>query len=112
MSAEFERIFSEANDAGIAAGAAVTAAAVIPAASDHPLYEKCGFVWIHLPKNTAFAFWLEREGLMIPTQPKGCNIICREFGHDILRKKAYCAAFVSVLASYDLESYVDSAPDW
>lgn len=121
----FEAIFKEAHEAGMAAGIACVPVAMVVGYPRTPFGSGvdrskphevvpdgvCGFAWVHFPGNTPWARWAKQAGHTRPGYPKGLDISCHEFNQSMTRKENYCHAFVQVLSKHGISAYTGSRMD-
>ena len=122
---KYRRIFGDALDAGMKAGAAAVPPEMVvyeanPITGERipgrPTYRvpegPCGFAWINVrPATTGFARWLKKNGLARKAYHGGIDINVREYGQSLVRKEAYAKAFAKVLRDYGIKAYEGSRMD-
>jgi hypothetical protein len=123
-SAEFEAIYNEAHQAGMAAAQAkVPTPMVVQQHGDvgndnSPVVKQwvvtggvCGFAWIQFPGNTAWAKWCKAKGYAREAYPKGYSIWVHYFNQSMELKETYGQAFAAVLRSHGIKAYAGSRMD-
>ena len=77
------------------------------AMSDYP----CGFAWVVIKGNTAFARWAKSMGLTRPAYPKGLQIRIGEYGQSMTKKEAHARAMAKVLRDAGIDARAESRMD-
>ena len=123
--AEFERLWSAAHSAGLAAALAATPPAMVVQRRSDPMddtspIEKewivpdgpCGFAWITVPGNSSFARWRKKVGTADRDYYGGCCIKnVHEFNQSLIRKTAYAIAFARVLQDAGIPAHAHDRID-
>ena len=71
----------------------------------------CGFAWITIKGNTAFAREMKKLGLFSKAYPSGYQYWVGEGGQSIERKEAFARAFAKVLNDNGVKAYSHSRMD-
>lgn len=128
---KFEKIYNEANEAGInAVNKLIEENKVIGMrVVEHldPLNDNssikrdygiiadgpCGFAWVNVkPGNSAFAKWLkEKNYARTDSYYGGVTIWVSEYNQSMQKKEVYAHAFADVLRSYNIKAYAMSRMD-
>lgn len=117
---QFESIYAEAHEAGMAAGKGITPTPMIVGTPttlfsndidvNKPIYNVpggvCGFAWITVkPGNSAFAKWMNKKSYSRKdTYYGGVTVWVSHFGQSMARKEAYADAFAEVLKKYNIKA--------
>ena len=122
----WEKIYNEANAAGMEAGSAHTPTPMIVghetsfmsgkidySRPTHQINEGvCGFAWVIVKDGrSSFARWLKKENHGRKHYYGGTCISPRGFGQSMERKEAWANAFADVLKLHGIDCYVDSRMD-
>lgn len=118
---EFNNIWKEAHEAGLAAVDAHTPTPMVVVERANPLDDNspivhqyppvadgmCGFAWVIIkPGNSAFANWAkEYKGVRRDEYYGGVNHWVGQFGQSHSKKAVYAEAFAKVLRSHDIRAY-------
>jgi hypothetical protein len=118
-------IYDQADAAGIAAGNACVPIPMSVVQRSNPFddnspvvkaYEPvadgvCGFAWVVIKGNTAFARWAKASGLTGSHYPSGQSFWIGQFNQSMTRKEAYAYAFADVLNKNGISAYAGSRMD-
>jgi len=123
----FDTVWKEAYEAGIAAGEAAlptpmnvtradpTTGKPVPGATVYHVPEgACGFAWVTIyakGDNRKFVNWLKKAGHARAAYPAGFWIWISEFGQSVERKAAMARAMAKVFKAYGFECYAQSRLD-
>lgn len=121
---DFARWTREAHETGLAAGREVQPTPMVvydanldgsPVAGGQRYYIPqgvCGFAWVAVrPRTTAFARWLKTNGGRSSDYDKAILVWVHEFGQSYECKRAYAAAYASVLRGYGVNAHSNSRLD-
>ena len=108
-------IYAEAHRAGCAALEAIVPDPMIVSDQDGRAYYVgggvCGFAWIRVPGNTAFARWCKSQRIGHKGYPSGWSVWVHQGGQSMQRKEAYAVAFAEVLKSHGIKASAESRMD-
>ena len=121
----YQAIYQEANDAGLAAGVACVPHPMIVSQHANMMDDKsavtkqwyvssgvCGFAWIVVrPGNCGFAKWLKANGKAHTHHAGGVAVWVSEFGQSMEQKEAYARAFAKVVEKHGIKACADSRMD-
>jgi len=121
----WQTIYNEAHAAGMAAGQSCIPMPMVVEQRANPFddsspvvkrYEPvmdgvCGFAWVSMKGNTAFAKWAKENKLTSPEYPTGVCFWVGAFNQSMTRKEAYAYAFASVLNKHGITAYAGSRMD-
>jgi len=114
---DFSALWRQAEEAGrAAAAAAVPEPMVIVDNSSGYTYPPildgvCGFAWVQMPGNTAFARWGRKEGLLSSHYPSGVSYWISHYNQSMTRKEAHARAFAATLQAAGIKCYAGSRMD-
>lgn len=126
MTVNASELFNRAHEAGLKAGHESTPTPMVVGTptdifgseidNSEPTYivegGACGFAGVVInPARGKFVSLLKAKGLGRKHYYGGFYMTCREFGQSLVRKEAYCEAFVDVLGESGISCYVDSRMD-
>jgi hypothetical protein len=119
MSAQFEKIHSQAHAAGMAALAAEVPQPMLvlgsrPGGAVQSWVVEggpCGFAWVSFAGNIPFGRWAKKAGVASSGYPKGLQVWVGEGGQSMARKEAYASAYAMVLRQYGISAYAGSRMD-
>ena len=123
--AKWEKLYEEAQEAGIKAGNAINPTPMHLVEHDNPLDDNspikncwtvsegaCGFAWVVVkPGTCSFAKWLKKNDIGHKHYYGGWAIWVSDHGQSIMRKEAHAAAMAEVLRNYDINCYSESRLD-
>lgn len=135
----YEQVHKEAVEAGFAALKAATPTPMVVSQHAHPFDDSsevvqswyvsegvCGFAWVQVKGNTAFARWVRKHhwgddldrwvaeaegGRWSKGYPSGYHFWVWAGGQSYERKLAFARAYAEVLQSYGVEAYASGRLD-
>jgi len=124
-SSDFEAIYTEARQAGLAAGNAHNPTPMLVCEHASPLDDNspvikqyppvmggvCGFAWVKFAGNTAWGRWAKKQGYARSSYPTGLQIWVSDFRQSMEKKEAYAYAFAEVLRKHEIKAYAGSRMD-
>lgn len=109
----FEKLWQEADEAGIQAATKMQPQPMIVEGRSNPLDDTsavtnvyyveggvCGFAWLECKGNTTFGKWLVRAKVARKGYPTGLTIWCHRFGQSMERKTAWAYATAAYLQTH------------
>lgn len=124
---EFQKWFSEAHEAGMAAGNASVPTPMVVGSPSTPFGNDidpkkptyfvadgvCGFAWVNVkPGTSSFAKWMVKsDKARKDAYYGGVTVWVGYFGQSMTRKEAYASAFANVLRKYGVTAYANSRMD-
>lgn len=123
--AEAEKVYNDAHEAGLAAGANLTPTPMIVEERENPWDDNskvkrsysvpqgvCGFAWVTIrPANSSYGNWLKKNGKATKAYDGGLQIWVKGFGQSYEKKSAYATAFAKVLRENGIEAQADGRLD-
>ena len=127
MATQFEALYNQAREAGLAAGAGSKLTPMVVGSpttifsndidSTKPIYfvedGVCGFAWINVkPGTSSFAKYLVKTGrARSDSYYGGVTIWVSEYNQSMQRKESYAHAFAKVLSDNGIKAYAASRMD-
>jgi hypothetical protein len=122
---DFQAIYNEARQAGLKAGNECVPVPMVVTEHANPLDDNspvvkryapitsgvCGFGWISIKGNTAFARWAKENKLVGNHYPSGYSFWVSDFNQSMEMKEAYAYAFAAVLNKHGIEAHAGSRMD-
>ena len=123
--AQFKALYERAVEAGQKAGIAASPVPMVVGSPTTPLGNDldpnkqqyfvadgvCGFAWVQIKGNTAFARWAKKNTKFDKGYPSGLSYWVSEFNQSMQRKEAFARAMSRVLKEGGVEAYPMSRMD-
>ena len=120
-----EKLYAEANKAGIAAANALTPTPMVVEQHANQLDDTspvtkqwtvpsgvCGFAWVNIrPATTSFARWLKKEGIVRKSYYGGIDISIMAYGQSMEKKSAHAHAMADYLSDHGITAYANERMD-
>jgi len=122
---DWRKLYTEAHDAGMIAGAKALPTPMTvqqhasPFNDNSPVVKEwhvpegaCGFAWVTIrPGTCSFAKWLKKNDLASVAYGGGMQVWVHQFNQSVERKEAYAHAFAEVLRLHGIKAYAGSRLD-